>query len=94
MGDLALDINKLSVFPSLILQVSKYINETECDQIYQKLLEEDTHTHEAFAPLKDKAKSSHKIDSDILKKVKINCLKKNLLNNIYFTICINTCNFY
>ena len=78
MGDLALDINKLSVFPSLILQVSKYINETECDQIYQKLLEEDTHTHEAFAPLKDKAKSSHKIDSDILKKVKINF--KNILN--------------
>ncbi len=65
-------INQLSVFPSLILHFPKHVNIDECSKIQQILYKEKTSTHTAFEPIKDKARSSFNLNSNILEKTGLN----------------------
>jgi len=66
-------INKFSLFPTLVLYFSQFINSEECDKIFKLLKTKKLHDHDAF--IKGKSTFHSPIPTDILSELSIDVTK-------------------
>lgn len=63
-------INKIPVFPTLILNVSNFIDEKKCKEIYDILIKKESkNLHKKNKALDDKSTTTHSYSSNILSKI-------------------------